>query len=36
MNTITIGLPMVIRVYHEEIAFNIIKIAIYNVILGIP
>jgi len=26
---------MVIGVYHEEIVFNIIKIAIYNVILGI-
>jgi len=29
------GLFIIIGVYHEEITFNIIKIAIYNVILNI-
>jgi len=36
VNTMIIRLFIIIRVYYEEIAFNIIKIAIYNVILGIP
>jgi len=32
---IIIRLPIAIGVYYEKITFNIIKIAIYNVILGI-
>jgi len=35
MDIITMGLPIIIGVYYEKIAFNIIKIAIYDVILGI-
>jgi len=30
------GLFIIIKVYHEKIAFNIIKMVIYDVILGIP
>jgi hypothetical protein len=30
------GLPMAMGVYHEKIAFNVVEIVTYNIVLSIP
>ena len=36
INTETIGLPIIIRKYYKEITFDIIGLANYHIVLGIP